>query len=111
MTLLEKEKSKSSIPKYFLNENNEKITNGKEISSGLNTFFANVGSKLAEQISTTSYSSIYDYFSNPVENSLFLAPIVDTEIISIVNNFKGKTSNDCDNLDMAIVKKDYSQYS
>ena len=102
--IIKKKKGDSNTPKHFIKENNEKIINGKEISDGFNNFFSNIGPKLAEQIETPADETIYDYLRNPIENSMFLSPIVEADIINIVNNFKSKTSNDCDNIDMALVK-------
>ena len=36
---------------------------------------------------------------------MFLSPAVNKEIINIVNNFKNKTSVDCDNISISLVKK------
>ena len=70
------------------------------------TFFANIGPNLANQIKIADNTkTIYDYLNNSVDKSIFLEPVVDKEVLNTVKNFKSKTSTDCDNLDMAIIKK------
>ena len=50
--IVRKNQNPSSIPKYFIDENNKKVTNINEIANGFNDFFANIGPKLANKIKT-----------------------------------------------------------
>ena len=48
---------------------------------------------------------------NPVKDSMFLAGVVESEVISIVTNCKNKTSNDCFGIDMSTLKRILSSVS
>jgi len=71
----------------------------------LNDFFVNVGPKLAKDIKHTGikYSVMDQVDRNP--HSFFLGTVEGKEIIEIVSKCTNKTSNDCDDIDMSLVKK------
>ena len=62
-------KSNQNFPSK-INQGNVTITNKKEIADAFNTYFANVGSKLAESIPASS-NSFQVYLSHPNPNNFF----------------------------------------
>ena len=66
--------------------------------------FVNVGPSLANNI-PRSNDVFTRYLSDKVEDTLFLKPVTEEEIIKLVNNTKSKTSKDHDDIDMCLVKK------
>ncbi len=63
----------------------------------------NVGPNFASNIKTKS-NDIYDYLKNKNGKSMFLNPVDGNEVIRTVNKCSNKTSTDCDELSMNIVK-------
>lgn len=75
-----------------------------EVANTFNTFFVNIGKELAENVPDPR-SNQYGYCSIERNvNSMFLSPVEESEIIQIVSKCKNKTSNDCNNVDMVVVK-------
>ena len=66
--------------------------------------FVNVGPSLANNI-PRSNDVFTRYLSDKVEDTLFLKPVTEEEIIKLVNNTKHKKSEDHDDIDMCLVKK------
>lgn len=73
------------------------------IANGFNDFFVNIGPELAARIPNhgTIESNLIKH--NPL--SLFLSATDEQEVINIVLKCKSKSSTDCDNIDMYLVKK------
>lgn len=90
-----------SYPLYFI-ENEKNIKNSEEIANKLNSFFVNVGPNLEKEIKKTGTEegSLIDRNIN----TMVLNPIVDKEILNIVNQCKNKTSTDFNDLDMKVIK-------
>ena len=74
-----------------------------DIANGFNRFFSNIGPALARNIpnGTTNFTN---YLNQKVEESIFLNPVTDEEIIEIVKDAKTKYSKDHDSIDMSLVK-------
>ena len=75
-----------------------------KILQSFNNFFVNVGPSLANNI-PRSNDVFTRYLSDKVEDTLFLKPVTEEEIIKLVNNSKHKKSKDHDDIDMCLVKK------
>lgn len=104
--IVKKGNNASKFPNYFIDDNNKKITNVKDIANGFNAFFANIGPKLADKINPPDGNqTIYDYLTQPTENTIFLQPVTEEEIKITLKTFKNKVSNDCDNINMSMVKQ------
>ena len=86
-------------------ENNIEINGSKEIANGFNNFFVGVGPKLACEIQKPNNVRVGDYLPNPNINTMFLEPVSDTEIINLVSAWGNKTSLDCHNFSMSLIKK------
>ena len=95
-------KEKSQLPDFF-RENGNIITDYLEIANGFNTFFSQVGPKLASEIEPSDVS--YDSFlldENPVNFSF--SRISETDILKICNQLKPKLSSGDDFISNKLLK-------
>ena len=75
--------------------NGSKSTNKNDIANGFNIFFANIGKELAAKIyPPLSGTSIHDYIDNKNTQSMFLSPVTEEKVVSIVRTCNSKTSTD-----------------
>ena len=91
--------SRNSFQDSFICNNKvsaDKVT----IANGFNYLFVNLGNK----IKTVKGKSIYVYIRNQPNASMFLNATDEQELLQIVNNIKGKPSEDFEGIDMFIVK-------
>ena len=94
---------KTSIPTIFM-ENNDEITEPKQIADGFCKFFANIGKKYSENIAD-GQKNFKDYLgSSSNKHSIFLTPTDPNEVSKILNKSKAKTSCGHDNLSMMFIK-------
>ena len=98
-----KNKNMEQIPGIFVDESNKNIVGSQNIADSFNEYFANVGNNLAKQI-PTSTGHFQDYLSNKNDETLFITPTNPTEVRNIIQNFKNKSSKDCFDISMEIVK-------
>ena len=104
--VLNKPKSSSQVPDYFVDDQNCKITDCNLVANKFNEFFVNIGPKLASKITDdTSGKSFESYIGELNQSSIFLSPTTELEVLDIVKHMKCKTSNDYNNFDMQFVKK------
>ena len=75
------------------------------IANNFNTFFATTGPNLANALPAVEGAYIGDYMDEHNINSMFLTPVVESEIINIVNLCKPKNSKDCDDISMYVIYK------
>lgn len=96
----------TELPTYFTNENERVIENKNEVVNEFNSFFVNVGPRLANAIPQHDgqYGGEMEGGSR-IMQSMMLGEVSENEIKSIVAKSKDKTSTDCDGIDMIIVKK------
>lgn len=74
-----------------------------DMVNNFNTYFVNVGLKLAEQISDPGPTEGWNeklISRNP--KSIFLSAVEEREILDIVNKCKNKVSTDCDGINMIV---------
>ena len=65
-----------------------------------------VGSNLAKKIADNAASiSIYDYMGQQCPNSMFINPVSEDEVVSIITSCKPKHSQDCDDINMYVLSK------
>ena len=90
--------------------NNEFIHNGQtikdscQIANAFNTYFTNIGPKLASEIHTDN-GHFSQYLSNNSENSLFFNPTNIHEIIEIVRSLKSSKSSGYDEISVHLLKQ------
>ena len=87
---------------------NKEIRGSINIANGFNEFFTNIGVNLAKNIVSPSNACYNDYLTNYNEKSMFLSPVIDTEVIDIVRSFKNKNSKDCHDMSMSLLKQIFS---
>ena len=102
-TVIGKHLKHSSYPNHFIVEGS-KVDNKTEIANVFNNLFTTIGPDLANNIRTPTKTSVYDYLTSRNKESMFLSPIDEREVISVVNGCKSKTSTDCDDIDFRLIK-------
>ena len=80
------------------------IKSNRDIANGFNNFFVQVGPQLADKIVCDNNVQYTKYLELNLRNSIFLEPVTESEVFSIVNSFKGKQSCDTNNISMFLVK-------
>ena len=65
--------------------------------------FLSIGSDLAKEIHVVDNIS-QDRILENNSNSLFLSPITEEDVLNVVLNMSNKTSTDCYNINMKIIK-------
>ena len=91
------------MPSEFINGKSV-IKDKKSIANGFNDFFVNIGQNLAKTIPQEKNVDIYDYLLKRNESSMFINPVDEKEVLSITQCCSNKTSIDCNDLSMTVVK-------
>ena len=94
----------SKIPDVFL-EHDKEIHNRKEIANAFNNFFVGVGPNLAKGIHKPANVCIKDFLPEANIDTMFLEPVSEEEIINTVKACGNKTSLDCHDMNMSLIKK------
>ena len=102
-TIIGKGKRKSPHCK-FRGDNDNIITDSQDISNKFNDFFVNVGPKLASSIQNTG-KNYYDYLQNMRSSSMYMKPIVELDIIKVIEKFNPNKSAGHDNIGNFIITK------
>ena len=78
---------------------------------GLIRFFTNVGPNLANYITNPGENiSMYDYLGESIEQSLFMRPVDEEEVINTVTGCTKKKSSDFEDISMDTVAKVVGPY-
>ena len=102
--ILNKCTNKCDFPEKFYFENKE-ISDNKEIANKFNTHYINMGLTLANQI-PPYHGSALDYLTvNNNPNSFYFEPCTPSEIETIINSLKPKTSCGHDNISTKLIKQ------
>ena len=102
--ILNKQVKQSDYPDIFKNEDGNPVRGYTNIANTFNDFFINVGPKLASKIEKVENENIYDYLTQTNNNSMYLNPVDNQEIMNIVQECKNKLSEDYDGMNMNTVK-------
>ena len=98
-------KNKKKLPQNkFKDDTGTTITNTQDICNNFNSFFVNVGPKLASDIKNTG-KNYYDYLQDMRPTSMFMKPIVESDIMKIIDKFKQNKSAGHDDIGNFIIKK------
>ena len=103
-TVINKKMCPNELPKNF-ECNGEDISDTSIIANKFNTFFATIGSNLANALPAVEGASKGDYMGEHNINSMFLTPVVESEIINIVKLCEPINSKDCDDISMYVIAK------
>ena len=85
--------------------NGKLIDNKQAVSNAFNDYFINIAHELMQNISNTNVSSFKIFLNNRNNNSMFIFPIAEEELIDVVNKFKSKKSSDFNEFSMEMIKK------
>ena len=95
---------KIEVFKVVLKRNKLKLTDPKKISDAFNTFFVDIGPKLASKIQHTG-KNCFDYLNQPASSCMYTKPVVPEEIVKIIAKFNQNKSPGHDDIGNMIVKK------
>ena len=102
-SIIKKKSTQSSVPNTFVYEG--KIFKGhRSIADGFNDFFVNVGPNFAKQMPLYDNKDIVDYMNTYNDKSMFLLPVTEDEVKTVVNGCKNKVSTDSDDISMNLLK-------
>ena len=92
-----------SLCKYK-DESGNTFTNPQDISIQFNDFFVNVGPELASNIQNTG-KNYFDYLHEMKSSSMYMKPIIEQDIIKIMDKFNPNKSAGHDNIGNFVIKK------
>ena len=101
--LLGMKKQKDEIPDFF-RENGNIVKDYFEISNGFNTFFSQVGKKLASNIPTTN-ADFEQFLSDRNETDFTFSKISEMDILRICKSLKPKSSAGADCISTKLLKE------
>ena len=102
--IISKSKEMKNLPE-FLNGNNGKIENDKEIAEEFNTFFTNIGPKLASQIPQINDKTFDSYLLNTNNCTFDFKNVSEETVTKIINDLPSKSSQGFDRLSTKLLKK------
>ena len=85
-----------------LNVNGVDITDDQLISNQMNEYFCNIGKKLANDLPQSG--DFTKYLMNKVNATMFLSPVLRTEITKVIDHLNSKKSPGPDNMSPKILK-------
>ncbi len=96
-------KENKDLPSSF-NIDNEIITDKQQIAESMNNYFSTIGSKLSgESTPTRDYANYLTNINN--QNSIFISPTSQEEILKITRELKPKTSKDTNEISTKLMKQ------
>ena len=101
--LRDKQKSKSFLPRSFLNDKNEEINDPNLIAYNFNDFFPNVATKLAKEFSYDT-DEFYKYLEGNYNDSIFLYETSPDEVNRIIDKLECKSSCGIDEIRSKVIK-------
>ena len=105
-TVLGKQRKSVNYPTHLM-QRDIHITSKEDMANALNTFFfTNVGPNLANDITEPDENiSMYDYLGVSIEQSLFMRPVDEEEVITTVTGCTKKRYSDFEDISMDTVAK------
>ena len=95
-----KTKNKRKISKLIIDGN--VVNNSKEISNEMNKYFCTIGSKLANDLPDSNSFNVY--LNNRVPHTMFLSPIIESEITTEISKLNIRKSPGPDNISPRILQ-------
>ena len=74
------------------------------IANRLNSFFTNIGPKLASQIVTDGNSSYEDFLINPTVHAFSFDEIREQDVVNMIDKLPSKTSSGVDGISTNLLK-------
>ena len=97
-------KNKKDSSNIF-HDNDQQLTNPNDISDAFNTYFTNIGPKLASKINNINRKNFATFLPPYFHKSLFLSPTDKYEILKIVKALKSSRSTGHDGLSVNLLQK------
>jgi hypothetical protein len=85
-------------------QNDKLITDKKEICNSFNNFFINIGNTLDKKIPPSNINPL-KFMSGNFDQSIFLKPVTENELIMIINKMKSNSSPGWDDVTSDSIKK------
>ena len=101
--ILNKKKSKSEFPPYFIDKN-RRISGSQNIADQFNEYFIQIGPKLAGEIDTANKLPFDSYLQNPTPSSFQFNYTTPIDVEKIISNLKPKSSCGYDNISSKLLK-------
>ena len=101
--LLSRKKSCNALPRAFLNNNNEEISDPTLIANKFNDFFVNVGPNLAKKLSRKT-DEFYEFLNGSYSDSMFLYNTNCEEISNVIDKMACKSSCGFNGISSKVVK-------
>ena len=95
-------KSSTSCDALFIS-NGQIIKNHDEIADQFNHFFISIGSKLSQEIQPMNDHK--QYSRNPTKSQLIFTSVEEQHVLTIINNFKDKSSYGHDGISNNLIKR------
>ena len=83
----------------------DKITDNQTIVEEFNSFFSNIATKIKANHVQRSNEHFSSFVLENCQNSIFLKPTNETEIVEIVKHFKASKSTGFDGISQAVIKQ------
>ena len=101
--LVNRRPMKNILPQYFIVDR-EVLTDKYVIANRLNTFFNNIGPKLASQIVTDGNSSYEDFLINPTLHEFSFNEIGEEDVVNVIDKLPSKISSGVDGTSTNLLK-------
>ena len=106
--IIKKQRCSAVNVETFIDKYGRNINNKLDVADGFNDCFVNIGPKLAGNIDFCNYdASVLDYLDSRNDTSMFLEPVVEQEVLDIVNKCANKTSLDCEENNLECIEAVY----
>ena len=99
-----KRKKKKVLKITKFKQNNESVTDTKQIVNGFNDYFANIGSDLAKKINVDTNLTFKHYLKGDFMDSMMLSPVCEAEVKRELENIDALKSCGHDNIMPRVVK-------
>ena len=97
-------KKKKNFPSFFTNDGT-KIEKDEDIANGFNDYFSNIALLVQSSLSHSSNRHFSTYLHESCNNSIFLYPTNEEEVINAVKELKASRSAGFDKISMFLIKQ------
>ena len=101
--ILNKNKQKHSKIGSII-DNNDDITDPQMISESINSYFSQIGEKLASKFSDNNNTDYKKYLRSPADQSILVYKITQKEILTAISRIKNSNSSGPDEITSKFVK-------
>ena len=103
--ILNKKNKINDLPKTFFGvDSSNEISDPKLIANKFNDYFVNIGPNLAKNIKDNAGISYEDYLTNKCSQSMFLTPVTEMELQTVIKNMCSNKSPGYDEINNKILK-------